>query len=156
MIIPGAFSVYNMIITRTYFMGFPETLREAAKIDGASEFRIFFTIVLPLSGSIIAVMVLYHAVGHWNSYFNALLYLNDSEKYPLQLVMRSVLLMNQSIGADVSGMSAEELADLSRRQKLAETMKYSLIIVANLPVMVAYPFVQKYFVKGVMIGSIKG
>jgi ABC-type glycerol-3-phosphate transport system permease component len=156
LIIPGAFSVYNMIITRTNFSAFPETLREAAKIDGAGEFRIFVQIVLPLSGAIVSVMALYHAVGHWNSYFNALLFLNDSNKFPLQLVMRQVLLMNQSIGADVNGMSVEEMADLLRRQRLAETMKYSLIIIANLPILVAYPFVQKYFVRGVMIGSLKG
>ena len=145
-----------MIITRTNFSAFPETLREAAKIDGAGEFRIFVQIVLPLSGAIVSVMALYHAVGHWNSYFNALLFLNDSNKFPLQLVMRQVLLMNQSIGADVNGMSVEEMADLLRRQRLAETMKYSLIIIANLPILVAYPFVQKYFVRGVMIGSLKG
>jgi putative aldouronate transport system permease protein len=156
MILPGAFSVYNMIITRTYFSGFPDTLREAAKIDGAGEFRVFLQIVLPLSGAIVSVMVLFHAVGHWNSYFNGLLFLNDSELFPLQLVMRQVLLMNQSIGADVSGMSTEEMADLLRRQRLAETMKYALIILANLPILVAYPFVQKYFVKGVLIGSLKG
>ena len=156
MILPGAFSVYNMIITRTYFAGFPESLKEAATIDGAGELRIFLRIVMPLSGAIVAVMTLYHAVGHWNSYFNALIYLNDREYYPLQLVMRQVLLMNSAISVDVTGMDAEALADLLRRQRLAETMKYSLIIVANLPVLVAYPFVQKYFVKGVMIGSLKG
>ncbi|MBQ3079484.1 MAG: carbohydrate ABC transporter permease [Clostridia bacterium] len=156
MIIPGAFSVYNMIITRTNFQSFPETLREAAKVDGAGEFRIFMQIILPLSGAIISVMALYHAVGHWNSYFNGLLFLNSQKYFPLQLVMRQVLLMNQSISLDVTGMSTEELADLLRRQRLAETMKYSLIIIANLPILIAYPFVQKYFVKGVMIGSIKG
>lgn len=156
MILPGAFSVYNMIITRTYFSGFPEALREAAKIDGAGEARVFAQIVLPLSGAIVSVMALYHAVGHWNSYFNALLFLNSSEKYPLQLVMRQVLLMNQSITTDTMGMSTEEMVDMLRRQRMAETMKYSLIIIANLPVLVAYPFAQKYFVKGIMIGSLKG
>ena len=156
MIVPGAFSVYNLIIVRTNFAAFPDTLREAAKIDGAGELRIFGQIVLPLSGAIIAVMVLYHAAGHWNSYFNGLLFLNDSSLFPLQLVMRQVLMMNQTIGANVEGMSAEAMADLLRRQRLAETMKYSLIIIANLPVLIAYPFVQKYFVKGVMVGSVKG
>ena len=156
LIIPAAFSVYNMIITRTYFSSFPEELREAAKIDGASEFRIFWQVVLPLSGAIVSVMVLYHAVGRWNSYFHALLFINSSEYYPLQLVLRQVLLMNQSIGTDTAGMSAEALADMLRRQRMAETMKYSLIIIANLPVMLMYPFVQKYFVKGIMIGSLKG
>ena len=156
MILPGAFSVYNMIITRTNFSGFPETLREAAIIDGASEFRVFWQIVLPLSTAITAVMVLYHAVEHWNSYFNAMLFLNNRDLYPLQLIMRQVLMMNVAMGADVEGMPAEALADLLRRQRLAETMKYSLIILANLPVLIAYPFVQKYFVRGVMIGSLKG
>ncbi len=156
LIIPGAFSVYNMIITRTYFAGFPESLYDAAKIDGAGEFRTFVQIVLPLSGAIVAVMVLYHAVTHWNSYFNAMLFLNDQKFFPLQLVMRQVLLMNSSMAVDVRGMDTEALADLLRRQRLAETMKYSLIIIANLPILVAYPFVQKHFVKGVMIGSIKG
>lgn len=156
MILPGAFNVYYMIITRTYFASFPETLIEAATIDGAGELRIFLQIVLPLSGAIISVMVLYFAVGHWNSYFNALLFLNNSDRYPLQLVMRQVLLMNTAITPDLQGMSTEELADMLRRQRMAETMKYSLIIVANLPVLAAYPFVQKYFVKGVMIGSLKG
>ncbi|HML47058.1 MAG TPA: ABC transporter permease subunit, partial [Clostridia bacterium] len=156
LILPGAFSVYNMIITRTYFSGFPESLAEAAKIDGAGEMRVFLQIVLPLSGAIVAVMALYHAVGHWNSYFGALLYINDKRYYPLQLVMRQVLLMSASIAVDLSGMDTEAAADLLRRQRLAETMKYSLIIVANLPILIAYPFVQKYFVKGAMIGSLKG
>jgi len=157
LIIPGAFSVYNMIITRTFFASnFPESLGEAAKIDGAGEFRIFVQIALPLSGAIIAVMALYHAVGHWNSYFSALLFINDSKLFPLQLVLRQVLIMNQGITIDTGGMSTEEMADLLRRKRLAETMKYSLIIVANLPILAAYPFVQKYFVKGVMIGSVKG
>ncbi len=155
MIIPGAFGVYNMIITRTNFASFPEPLREAARIDGAGEFRVFHQIVLPLSGAIIAVMVLYNAVGHWNSYFNGLMFLSASKYFPLQLVMRQVLLMNQSISIDTSGMTTEELASMLRRQRMAETMKYSLIIIANLPILVAYPCVQKFFVKGVMIGSIK-
>lgn len=157
MIIPGAFSVFNMIITRTFFAtSLPDSLSEAARIDGAGEFRIFIQIALPLSGAIIAVMALYHAVGHWNSYFSALLFLNDSKLYPLQLVLRQILIQNQSLTVDSSSLSTEQLEDLLQRKRLAETMKYSLIIIANLPILVAYPFVQKYFVKGVMIGSIKG
>ena len=156
MILPGAFSVYNMIVTRTSFSAFPETLREAAIIDGASELRVFCQIVLPLSTAITSVMVLYHAVDHWNSYFNAMLFLNSREKFPLQLVMREVLMMNAGIREDIENMSPDALADLLRRKRLAETMKYSLIILANLPVLIAYPFVQKYFVRGVMIGSLKG
>lgn len=157
MILPGAFSVYNMIITRTFFMtNFSESLAEAARIDGASEFRIFVQIALPLSSAIIAVMTLYHAVGHWNSYFNALLYLNESQKYPLQLVLRQVLLQNTSVSIDTVNMTTEEVMDSIRRQKLAETLKYAVIFVANAPVLVLYPFVQKYFTKGIMVGSVKG
>lgn len=157
MIIPGAFSVYNMIITRTFFMtNFSESLAEAARIDGASEFRIFVQIALPLSSAIIAVMTLYHAVGRWNSYFNALLYLNESGKYPLQMILRQILLQNTSVRIDTGSMSAEEIMDNIRRQKLAETLKYAVIFIANAPVLVLYPFVQKYFTKGIMVGSIKG
>lgn len=157
LILPGAFSVYNMIITRTFFASnFSESLAEAARIDGAGEIRIFFQLALPLSSAIIAVMALYHAVGHWNSYFNALLYLNDAGKYPLQLVLRQVLLLNSAINIDTASMSTEEIMDLVRRQKLAETMKYAVIFIANAPVLAMYPFVQKYFTKGVMIGSVKG
>lgn len=154
-ILPGAFSVYNMIITRTFFEGFSESLCEAARIDGAGELRVFLRIVLPLSGSIVAVMALYHAVAHWNSYFNAMIYLKDRELFPLQLILREVLLLNSSIVLDAGG-DIDAILDFVRREKLAETMKYSMIIIANLPILVAYPFVQKYFVKGVMIGSVKG
>lgn len=157
MIVPGAFSVYNMIITRTFFSSnFPPELAEAAKIDGAGEFRIFVQIALPLSGAIIAVMALFNALGHWNDFFNAMLYINDARYFPLQLVLRDVLLMNQNVNFSSTTMSTEALADLRRRQYLAETMKYSLIFIANLPMLVAYPFVQKYFVKGVTLGAIKG
>lgn len=157
MIIPRALSVYNMIIARTYFSNnFSQDLSDAAKIDGAGEFRVFVQIAIPLSSAIIAVMTLYHAVFRWNSYFNALLFLNNIKYYPLQLVLRQILVLNQSISLDTSSMSAEAMADLLRRKRLAETMKYSLIIIANLPVLMAYPFAQKYFVKGVMIGSVKG
>lgn len=157
LILPGAFSVYNMIVTRTYFSSsFPEALAEAAKIDGAGEFRIFLTICLPLSGAIIAVMALFNALGHWNSYFNALIYINDSELYPLQLVLRQILVLNQSMNVDSSTMTTEEIAYQLQKAYMAETMKYSVLFIANLPMLVAYPFVQKYFVKGVMIGSVKG
>ena len=157
LILPGAFSVYNMIVTRTYLSSsFPEALAEAAKIDGAGEFRIFLTICLPLSGAIIAVMALFNALGHWNSYFNALIYINDSELYPLQLVLRQILVLNQSMNVDSSTMTTEEIAYQLQKAYMAETMKYSVLFIANLPMLAAYPFVQKYFVKGVMIGSVKG
>lgn len=156
LIIPGAFSVYNMLITRTFFeSNFSEALAEAARIDGAGELRIFFQIALPLSGAIVAVMALYHAVGHWNSYFNALLYIRKAEFYPLQLVMRQILMTTQNVLSDAMA-DTEELVETARRQRIAQTMKYALVILANLPVLAAYPFVQKYFVKGVMIGAIKG
>jgi putative aldouronate transport system permease protein len=157
MIIPGAFNVYYMIITRTFFeTNISDSLCEAAYIDGAGELRTFLIIVLPLSGAIIAVMALYNVVGIWNGYFNALLYLSDNKYYPLQLVLRNILILNTTINTDNIGLDPAQLADTARRARLAETMKYSLIIIANLPVLVAYPFVQKYFVKGVMIGAIKG
>ena len=158
LIVNGAFSVYNMIITRTYYANsFPDELAEAARIDGAGEMRIFFQLALPLSTAIISVMVLYHAVGHWNSWFGAMIYLNDMDKYPLQLVLRQVLLQNAAISLDQSVMQdAEEMMDMLRRQRLAETMKYSVIFIANAPVLALYPFVQKYFTKGVMVGSVKG
>ena len=156
LIIPGAFSVYNMLITRSFFeSNFPESLAEAARIDGAGEMRIFVQLALPLSGAIIAVMALFHAVGHWNSYFNALLYIRDAKYYPLQLVMRQILTTTQNVAGDPSADS-EELIENARRMRIAQTMKYALVILANVPVLVAYPFVQKYFVKGVMIGAIKG
>lgn len=158
LIVNGAFSVYNMIITRTYYASnFPNELAEAARIDGAGEMRIFFQLALPLSSAIVAVMVLYHAVGHWNSWFGAMIYLNDMDKYPLQLVLRQVLLQNASISLDQSVMQdADAAMDMLRRQRLAETMKYSVIFIANAPVLALYPFVQKYFTKGVMVGSVKG
>lgn len=157
MIIPSAFSVYNMIITRTFFQNsFPDALAEAARIDGASEFRILLQIVLPLSSAIIAVMALYHAVGHWNSYFSAMIYLNKAELKPLQLVLRDVLLQGSNVSIETRNMSTEELMDAARRQRMAEVMKYAVIFIANAPVMIAYPFVQKYFTQGVTIGSIKG
>lgn len=156
MIIPGAVSVYNMIITRTFFASsIPEELYEAAKIDGCSEFRAFFTIALPLSAAIIAVMALYYGVGHWNEYFNALIYMSNQDKFPLQLVLRNILIMNQNINMTQS-MTAEQAEYMAQQAQLAEAMKYAVIFIASFPVLVAYPFVQKYFVKGVMIGAVKG
>ena len=158
LIIPAAFSTYNMIITRTFYQStIPYEFYEAAKIDGASEYQIFLKIVLPLSGAIMAVVALYVAVGHWNSYFGALIYINTPKKYPLQLVLRSILIMNQKIESiDVSHVNPEELEELMRRQMVAQTMKFSLVVIASLPMLIIYPFVQKYFVKGVMIGGLKG
>ncbi|MGI6691662.1 MAG: carbohydrate ABC transporter permease [Christensenellales bacterium] len=158
LIIPAGMSIYNMIIVRTFYMSsIPDDLFEAAKIDGANDFRIFFQIALPLSGAIIAVIALYCAVGHWNSYMGALIYLNNSDKYPLQLILRNILLENQTLkNIEVRSMDSLQMEAMMRRSMMAESMKYALIFVSSLPVLIAYPFVQKHFVKGVMIGALKG
>lgn len=152
MIVPGALSVYNMIVTRTFIQtNIPNELLEASQIDGCSDSRYFFSIVLPLSKSIIAVMALFYAVGYWNSFFNALLYINDRKLYPLQLILREILVNNQF---DASTALDPEL--MQAKQGLGELLKYSLIVVTTVPILFVYPFVQKYFVKGIMIGSVKG
>lgn len=152
MILPGALSVYNMIITRTFLQtNVPGELLEASQIDGCSDVRYFFSVVLPLSKAVIAVITLYYAVGHWNSYFSAFLYLSEQELYPLQIVLRDILLANTF---DASLIVDEELA--AAKQGLADLLKYSLMVVSSLPVIIMYPFVQKYFIKGVLIGSLKG
>ncbi|UKI37482.1 MAG: carbohydrate ABC transporter permease [Clostridiales bacterium] len=152
MILPGALSVYNLIITRTFIeSSIPYEVFEAATIDGCDDFRYFFKLLLPLSGPVLAVITLYYAVAHWNSYFNAFLYITDSRLYPLQLVLRNILIANQIDSAMVTDFDS-----MTSKQGLADLMKYSLIVVSSLPVLVMYPFVQKHFVKGVMIGAVKG
>lgn len=152
MLIPGAISVYNMIITRTYLQNtIPDELLEAAKIDGCNDFRYFRSIVLPLSKAVIAVITLYYAVEHWNSYFSAFLYLNTKELFPLQLFLRDILISNT---IDPSQLVDPEL--MAAKQGMADLLKYSLIVVSTAPIMCLYPFVQKYFIRGVMIGSVKG
>jgi len=151
MILLNGVSVYNMIICRTFFQStIPDDLWAAARIDGCTEFRFFFSIVLPVSGALIAVIALYYAVNHWNSYFNAMIYLRNKELYSLQLVLRNILLTNQY---------TDDMADLDvgadTSMKL-QTMKYAIIVVSTVPMLIVYPFVQKHFVKGVMIGAIKG
>ena len=151
MLLPGALSVYNMIIARTFIQNIPEELREAAHIDGCSDVRYFFSIVLPLSTTMISVLTLYYAVAHWNAYFNAFLYLTSRDKMPLQIILREILL--------TAHMAQEAIADSDTAAALAgmsDLMKYSLIVVASAPILCLYPFLQKYFVKGVMIGSLKG
>ena len=151
LLIPGAISVYNMIIVRTFFMSnIPDELLESARLDGCSDFRFLLNIVLPLSGAVIAVITLYYAVGHWNQYFNAVLYLTDKNTYPLQVFLRNILLENS-----INDLSAGSVVNESERTYLNELLKYSLIVVASAPLLAVYPFIQKYFVKGVMIGSIK-
>lgn len=158
LIINGGVSVYNVIVTRTYFQGnIPDTLFEAARIDGANEFLVFFKLVLPLSAPIIAVITLYYAVSHWGSYFPAMIYTYDQQLQPLQLVLRNILILNESAYTDaMSSGDAELIADAARQAYVALTMKYSLVFIASAPMLVAYPFVQKYFVKGIMVGSLKG
>ena len=151
LVLPGCLSVTNLIITRTYFMNsIPFELQESAMIDGSSNFGTLVRIVLPLSKPIIAVMAVYYGVAMWNSYFNALMYLTDTNKWPLQLVLRELLLANMITEVTDSTMYTPE------QILLYEGMKYSLVVVASLPVMCLYPFVQRFFVKGVMIGAIKG
>jgi putative aldouronate transport system permease protein len=152
LILPGAASVYNIIITRTFFMtSIPYDLKEAALLDGCGHTRYFISIVLPLSSAIISVIALYYGVGHWNAYFGAMIYLSDRAKFPLQLILREILLK-----ATAMFESAGSEAEIARQMRLAEVVKYCSILVASVPAMVAYPFVQRFFVKGVMIGSIKG
>ena len=150
----GAVSVYNLIITRTYLMGnLPEELHEAAHLDGCSEIRYLISVVVPLSGAIIGVNALYYGAGHWNSYFNAMIYLTDRSKFPLQLFLREIISAATSTSFfEAAGSEAEK----ARQVRVAELIKYCSIIVASIPMLIAYPFVQKSFVKGVMVGSVKG
>ena len=150
MTLPGCVSVYNLIIARTFFQSnIPGELLDAARIDGCDDFRFFAQIVVPLSSAIIAVVMLYQVVGIWNSYMDGLLYLSSDSKIPLQLVLREILVKNSVDGGQM-GMGDDEL------ENLKEQMKYCVIVVSTLPMMILYPFVQKFFTKGVMIGSIKG
>lgn len=152
MVIPNAVSIWNIIIMRTFFQqSIPYELQEAATIDGCSNIQILTRIILPLSMPIIAVMILFYAVGHWNAFFNALLYLSDKEKFPLQLILREILIQGQT--NDMVKMSTESAI---KQQREVEGIKYAVLVVANIPVLVLYPFLQRYFVKGVMIGAIKG
>jgi putative aldouronate transport system permease protein len=152
MILPTAISTYNLIVMRTYFQAsIPRELLESGFIDGAGNFRLLLAIVLPLSAPIIAVISLFYAVDHWNAFFNALIYLRDAKLYPLQLVLREILLASsvvEDVGMDNLGLKEQLL--------ISEGIKYAIILVSTLPVMCIYPFIQKYFVKGIMIGAIKG
>lgn len=152
LILPVALNVYNMIITRTFFENnIPDELLEASKIDGCTDFQFVRYVVLPLSKSIISVITLFYAVFHWNSFFNAMIYITDRDKFPLQVILREILILNEiSLDANVN------LEALEAKQGLRELLKYSSIIVASLPVLVIYPIIQRNFVKGVMIGSVKG
>jgi len=152
MILPGALAVFQVIVARTFFQTtIPDELAEAAELDGCGDIRFMTRIVLPLSKPILAVMTLMYAVGHWNAYFDALIFLRSAELFPLQIVLRNILILNTIDPSMVS-----DVDQLLAQQGLKDLLKYSLIVVASAPVMIIYPFVQKHFVKGVMIGSLKG
>lgn len=149
LIIPGAINTYYLLIMRTAFQNIPDSLEESAKLDGAGHMNILLKIVLPLSIPTIAVMILYYGVSHWNSWFNAAIFLRQREKFPLQLVLRDILIDNKT----------EEMAlgvDTMDRESVSQTIKYAIIIVATIPILTLYPFLQKYFVKGALLGAIKG
>lgn len=151
MLIPNALSTFNMIIMRTYFQSsIPDELQESAYLDGCNNLRFLWSIVLPLSKPILAVLVLYYGVGHWNAYFNALIYLRSNKLISLQLALRNILLANQisTGGSDSAGFSERAMVGI--------TVKYAVIVVSSIPVLILYPFIQKYFIKGIMIGAIKG
>lgn len=150
-LIPGAFNVWNMILARTYYQSIPKELREASALDGASELQHFFKIMIPVCKPIIAVLALWSFVGMWNSYFDPLIYLNDADLQPLQLVLRSILVQN----TPQPGMIAD-IQSTAEMAKVAELLKYATIVVSSLPLLIMYPFFQKYFDQGIMVGSVKG
>lgn len=151
MVLPGMVSVYNMVIMRTFFADIPYDLQEAAFMDGASNFQILFRIIIPLSTPVIAVMIMFYGVGHWNAFFNALVFLTNKKLYPLQLVIRDILIVGSSVTSEGTGG-----ASVADKLRIAETLKYAVIIISSVPVLVLYPFMQKYFIRGVMLGAIKG
>jgi multiple sugar transport system permease protein/putative aldouronate transport system permease protein len=159
MIVPAAIGVWNVIITRTFLQAnIPVELYDSARVDGASNTRMLMMIVIPLSGPIIAVITLFYAVGHWNQFFTALIYLRSKALRPLQLVLREILIQNSPMLMDemMAAMTEDQLDLMMQREYLQQLLQYALIIVATLPVLAMYPFVQKYFVRGIMIGAIKG
>ncbi|HML48108.1 MAG TPA: carbohydrate ABC transporter permease [Clostridia bacterium] len=149
LILPSAINTYNLVIMRTSFAAVPESLEESARLEGANDFTILLRIFVPVSGAVIAVMVLYYATAHWNSWFPALLYMRKRANYPLQLILREILIMN-------SLETMRDNIDIEDMSRVSETIKYTTIVVTTLPILLLYPFLQKYFVKGVMIGAVKG
>ncbi|MCZ8514241.1 carbohydrate ABC transporter permease [Paenibacillus filicis] len=153
MLLPQAMAVWQVIVARTFFQNtIPEELQDAAELDGCSDFKFLTAVVLPLSKPILAVLVLMYAVGHWNAYFDALIFLKSPNLFPLQIILRNILVLSE-INASSGMVDAQEMA---RREGLKDLLKFSLIVVSSLPVLVLYPFIQKHFVKGIMIGSLKG
>ena len=154
MVIPNAVAVFNIIVARTYIQTtIPDELLDASRIDGCSDTRFIVQVVVPLCKPLIAVLCLWYAVGHWNSYFPALIYLKDAKLFPLQIILREVLVMNV---VDMSKVHLLDFEEYLKREQLRELLKYSLIVVASVPVLLIYPFAQRYFVKGIMIGAVKG
>ncbi len=154
LILPGAINVYNLIVARTFIQStIPDALSEAAEIDGCSPIGFFWRVVVPLSGPIIGVLTLYICVALWNSYMSALIYLRDRFKYPLQLILREILIQSKM---SISDMGDAEIAEFAASQELAESLKYALVVVSSVPILILYPFLQRFFTKGIMIGSVKG
>lgn len=152
-VLPGAVGVWNLVIARTFFeQNISPELREAAQLDGASDFRFFFNIALPLSKSLIVLMTMIHMVANWNAFFDAMIYLSDESKYPLQLILRNVLIQSQ---ASASGMDMASMDSTAAAQKMGELLKYSMIVVSTIPLLIAFPFLQRYFVKGATLGALK-
>lgn len=152
-VLPGAVGVWNLIIARTFFeQNLSPELREAAQLDGASDFRFFFSIVLPLSKPLIVLMAMIHIVANWNAFFDAMIYLSDESKYPLQLILRNVLIQSQ---ASASGMDMASMDSTAAAQKMGELLKYSMIVVSTIPLLIAFPFLQRHFVKGATLGALK-
>ncbi len=149
LILPTAITTYYLIIMRTSFAQIPESLLESARLDGASHIQVLFKIVIPLSKSILAVMVLYYAVNHWNSWFPASIYIKDRAKFPLQLILREILIQNDTYSMAQDAMAMDQYS-------IGETIKYAIIVVATIPILLVYPFLQRYFTKGIMIGAVKG
>ena len=154
LILPGAISTMNLIIMRTFFQSIPMELEESAFLDGANDIVVFYRIILPLSKASIATIAMFYAVGHWNSWFNALVYLKDSEKYPMQLILRDIVIQSQ-MSRELAEQGSTEAYELINTVSV-EGIKYATLFFSIIPMLIIYPFVQKYFVKGVMIGSLKG
>ena len=151
-ILSFAISAYNLIIMRTYFMAIPDSLEESAKIDGANDFTILFRIILPVATPVVATMVLFYGVGRWNGYFYVMIFLRDRIKYPISLILREILIAN-SADTMMGGGDAGSMGD---HENIADTIKFATTMVATAPILLLYPFLQRYFVKGAMIGSVKG
>ncbi len=157
LMLPNAVNVFNLIVARTFFQSnIPDELLESAQLDGCTNTRFFISIVLPVGQAIIAIVVLFNVVQNWNAFFHALLFINEQSKYPLQLVLRRLLILNQLLTGGGEGLETMSPEEIQRRQFIADLLRYGIIVVAIAPLMILYPFIQRHFVKGIMVGSIKG